>query len=205
MNARRTRAAVPGLRRRLCPIRSAEPAGGRGACRHCAPYDACIITMEERPVTRSRVIAVIWAVATALAVVITVLFRGDAPGQAAVTVVFAVAGAAMAVWLLVRPSAGGDRRVGSGGRCVADRIRRPRGHPVRPASRLSNRCRPCRCGRRGGRSVLGCPASVGNSGVRRCCRHRQTYSSELQQRCHVWTRPGLSKMRIDEPNEAFSP
>lgn len=56
--------------------------------------------------TRSRVIAVIWAVATALAVVITVLFRGDAPGQAAVTVVFAVAGAAMAVWLLVRPSAG---------------------------------------------------------------------------------------------------
>jgi hypothetical protein len=62
--------------------------------------------MEERPVTRSRVIAVIWVVATALAVVITVLYRGDAPGQAALTVVLAVAGAAVAVWLLVRPSAG---------------------------------------------------------------------------------------------------
>ena len=56
--------------------------------------------------TRSRVIAVIWVVATVLAVVITVLFRGDAPGLAAVTVVLAVAGAVVAVWLLVRPSAG---------------------------------------------------------------------------------------------------
>ena len=41
-----------------------------------------------------------------MAAVITVLFRGDAPGQAAVTVVLAVAGAVVAVWLLVRPSAG---------------------------------------------------------------------------------------------------
>ena len=56
--------------------------------------------------TRKRVIAVIWVVATALAVVITVLFRGDAPAQAALTVVLAVAGAAVAVWLLVRPSSG---------------------------------------------------------------------------------------------------
>jgi hypothetical protein len=55
-------------------------------------------------VGRSRLVAAIWMAAAALAGVIIVLFRGDAPGQAALTTVLAVAGAGVAVWLLVRPS-----------------------------------------------------------------------------------------------------
>jgi hypothetical protein len=51
----------------------------RTAFRATRIYAACIITMEERPVTRSRVIAGIWVVAAAMAVVITVLARLCAP------------------------------------------------------------------------------------------------------------------------------
>jgi len=60
--------------------------------------------MEERPLSRSRLVAVIWLAAAALAGVIIILFRGDAAGQAALTTGLAVAGAVVAVWLLVRPS-----------------------------------------------------------------------------------------------------
>ena len=71
---------------------------------------------------RSRLVAAIWMAAAALAGVIIVLFRGDAPGQAALTTVLAVAGAGVAVWLLVQSVIGGDRRIHRLGRRVAGHV-----------------------------------------------------------------------------------
>lgn len=67
-------------------------------------YDVCIMSTEERSVTRGRLVAAIWLVSTALGAVIIILFRRDAPGQAALTTGLAIAGAVVAVWLLARPS-----------------------------------------------------------------------------------------------------